>query len=99
MDVDTASFRAKASKDIDGLASQAVDWSTSTVVLQDIRVQASDSIEAQASDGFKGTEDSRLGASATSGNGLDGQSRTSIELLLDRWEEPVDKDSKVRYGA
>ena len=97
VDLDAASFRSKASKDIGGLASQGVDWSTSTVVLQDTRIQASD--EAQFSDELKGTVASHLEASATSGKGLNRQSTTAIELLLDRWEEPVDKDSKVRYTS
>ena len=98
VDVDAASFRAKASKDIGGLASQAVDWSTSSVLLQDTRIQASDTVGTQVSDDIKANTD-LLGASATSANVLDPQSITGIEALLDRWDEPIDKDNKVSNGT
>jgi hypothetical protein len=94
-DVDTASFRAKANKDI-GLASQAVDWSTTSVVLSDVRAPVMAPASADILDSTKETAGIDLRPTIFA-NGS--ESITGITSFLDRWEEPTDNDKKVRQNA
>jgi hypothetical protein len=77
--VDTAGVRARVNRDI-GLVSQAVDWSSS-LTLVDLQTEESKEDRSESGAAADGTYQAPL--------------QSNVEALLDRWDDPVEKEKKV----